>query len=129
VGRWVVVDTGADVTAVRIERVLDVRSFSVEGQDLRCGVGSVTGIDDAGNVFHDRVTYFVNAGMTVLDEGGRIVGRLQGAGHDNFMLQGDRPALESFPDADGDGRRRFVVMAIGPGDRLTIPTSASLPAP
>lgn len=129
-GRWVTVDTTAEgvdapahVTAVRIERVLDPSSFALAGQDLRCGVAGVVTIDEAGNVFHDRTTYFITAGMTLLDERGEIVGRLRRGGIDNLMLTDRHPTVEDFPDADGDGRRRFTVMAIGPGDTVTVPTT------
>jgi len=132
-GRWAVVDTSADgvdapahVTAVRIEEVIDASTFSIANQDLRCGVAGVREFDEAGNVFHDRVTYFANAGMTLLDERGAIIGRLKRAALGDFMLVGREPTLDDFPDTDGDGRHRFTVMAIGPGDGITIPTSADL---
>lgn len=132
-GRWVIVDTSAEgvnapahVTAVRIERVLNPSTFSIEGQDLRCGVAGVLQIDDAGNVFHDRATYFINAGMTLLDERGEVIGRLRRGGIDHLMLVDRKPTLEDFPDADGDGRHRFTIMAIGPGDAVTVPTVSDL---
>jgi len=87
-------------------------------------VAGVREFDEAGNVFHDRTMYFVNAGMTLLDERGEVVGRLRRAGIDNLMLVDLRPTPDHFPDADGDGRRRFTVMAIGPGDLVTVPTAS-----
>jgi len=64
--------------------------------------------------------------MTLLDERGAIIGRLKRAALGDFMLVGREPTLDDFPDTDGDGRHRFTVMAIGPGDGITIPTSADL---
>ncbi len=132
-GCWVRVDTTAEgveppahVTAVRVEEVLAPDAFSIAGQDLRCGVASVREFDEAGNVFHDRTTYFVNAGMTLLDERGEIIGRLRRGGIDNLMVVDLQPTMDDFPDADGDGRHRFTVMAIGPGDVVTVPTTAEL---
>ena len=125
-GNWAVVDTGMHVTAVRIESVLGPRAFSLGNQDLRTGTGGVLSVDDNGTVHHDRVTYFTTGGMTVLDETGVPVGRLELARPSNFILQDLAPTLDNFPDADGDGRRRFTVMAFGAGDRITIPTLADV---
>jgi hypothetical protein len=120
IGRWVTVDTGGHVAAVRIDEMLDARRFSLGDQDLRCGVASVPEIDEAGNVLHDRAMYFVNAGMTVVDEAGEVMGRVGASTPRAFMLTPKR-AVEDFADADGDGRRRFTVYAIGTGDRVTVP--------
>ncbi len=121
VGRWAIVDTGGHVDAVRLDAVLDERRFSLGDQDLRCGIGSVQAIDEAGNLGHDRAMYFLTAGMVVRDEAGAIMGRVTDSKPSNFRLE-PRHAVEDFPDADGDGRRRFTVYAIGPGDEVTIPT-------
>ncbi len=132
-GRWVIVNTDAEgvdapahVTAVQVEKVLSPEAFSIENQDLRCGVAGVREFDEAGNIFHDRTTYFINAGMTLLNEDGEVVGKLRRGGIDNLMVVGLKPTLDNFPDVNGDGRRRFTVMAIGPGDLVTIPMSVDL---
>ncbi len=120
VGRWVPVRTPKHVTAVRIERIIDPRTFSLGEQDLRCGTGGVTEINETGTVKHDRVIYFGVEGMTVLNEAGDIVGKLLTCNSQDFSLRGKQAAPDEFPDADGDNRRRFTIMAIGPGDTLQL---------
>ena len=123
-GRWVVVDTGDHATAIRIDGIEDERTFSLGDQDLRCGVGSALSINDEGVVEHDRAMYFTNGGMAVRDESGRTVGRLKTRALLNLVLRDKTPTMDDFPDADGDGRRRFTIMAIGPGDEVAIPSTA-----
>ncbi len=126
VGRWVRVDTGGHVTAVRIDEVTDARTFSLGDQDLRCGVASALEVDEQGVVKHDRVMYFVNGGMTVLDEAGEVVDKLGAVERTSFALAEKKPSIEEFPDADGDGRRRFRIVAIGTGDAVIIPAATDL---
>ncbi len=125
-GRWVTVNTGAHVTAVRIDKLLSPRRFSLGEQDLRCGVGSVTEIAAGGVVKHDRVTYFCAPGMRVLDEAGHVVATLATAGHTDFSTTREGLGMEAFPDSDGDGRRRFTIVAIGEGDEVCIPEATDL---
>ncbi len=125
VGRWVTVNTGGHVAAVRIDEVLSARRFSLGDQDLRCGIASAAEMDEAGNVLHDRAMYFMNEGMVVLDEAGTAMGRVGASSPAAFMLQ-PKHVAEDFVDADGDGRRRFTVVAIGAGDRIAIPSSAEM---
>ena len=106
--------------------VTDARTFSLGDQDLRCGVASALEVDEQGVVKHDRVMYFVNGGMTVLDEAGEVVGKLGAVERTSFALAEKKPSIEEFPDADGDGRRRFRIGAIGTGDEVTIPVSAEM---
>jgi len=123
VGRWTPVDTGTHVTAVRIDKIIDKTTFSLGDQDLRCAVAGVLDIDEDGTVKHDRVTYFTWGGMTVLDEAGKAVGKLASRALSEFRLEGPAPTLEQFPDVDGDGKRKFTVMAVGQGDRVRIGNS------
>jgi len=121
VGRWVTVDTGQHVDAVRIDALASESVFSLGDQDLRCGAGNVLSIGDGGQLEHDRVLYFAQPGMPVLNEAGQLVAHFAKAERNLIRLAEADVTDAQFGDADGDGRRRFVIMAIGPGNTITIP--------
>jgi hypothetical protein len=121
IGRWVTVDTGRHVDAVRIDGIVSENVFSLGDQDLRCATGNVLAIQDGLQIEHDRVMYFVQPGMAVVNEEGRAVAHY--ASHEKNLIQLAETEISQahFPDTDGDGRNRFVIMAIGPGNSIAIP--------
>ena len=125
-GAWLTVATGQHKAAVRIDEVLDPHNFSLGDQDLRCGIGNVLALEEGNLIKGDRVMYFVHPGMAVVNEAHDLVGHFATREATNIRLAEKNVAEEAFNDADGDGRRRFVVMAIGAGNTVVIPTRADL---
>ena len=120
-GKWVTVDTGQHVDAVRIDALVSESVFSLGDQDLRCGAGNVLSLGEGGQLEHDRVIYFAQPGMPVLNEAGHVVGHFAKAERNLIHLAEAEVTDAQFGDTDGDGRRRFVIMAIGPGSTVTVP--------
>lgn len=116
-GRWVPVRSATHEASVRIEQVLAPDRFSYAGQDLRTGRGTIVRAEGS-KVSTNAPLYFVEPGMTLVDETGRPMARvIEASGLD---LECDQPLPETLPDADGDGVGRFVIMAVGPGDTAEI---------
>ena len=128
IGTWVTVDTGEHVDAVRIEEIIDAKTFSLGDQDLRCGIGNVLGLTDGNLIQSDRLIYFAHPGMTVVNEAYEVVGHFAGRESNNIRLAEATVPEAAFKDLDGDGRKRFIIMAIGPGDSLAIPARADFSA-
>ena len=128
IGLWVTVDTGQHVDAVRIDKVLDRNVFSIGDQDLRCGIGNVLGIADGNVIQGDRLIYFAHAGMTVVNEGYEVVGHFAARERNDVSVMEKTVPEEAFKDLDGDGRKRFTIMAIGPGNTIAIPARADFSA-
>ena len=128
VGTWITVDTGQHVDAVRIDKVLDRNVFSIGDQDLRYGIGNVLGIADGNVIQGDRLIYFAHAGMTVVNEGYEVVGRFASREANDVRMAEKTAREEVFEDLDGDGRKRFTIMAIGPGNTVAIPARADFSA-
>ncbi len=121
VGKWAPVDTGQYQDAVRIDAVIDPRTFSLGTQDLRCGIGNVLSMPEDNLIEGDRVLYFCHPGMQVLNEDYAPVGRLAGIEGTNVRLAEHKVTEDAFVDSDKDGRARFIIVAIGSGDVITIP--------
>jgi len=128
VGLWVMVDTGQHADAVRIDEIIDEKTFSLGKQDLRCGIGNVLGITDGNLIQGDRLIYFAHPGMTVVNEGHETVGHFASRERNDMRMAEKTVPEEAFNDLDGDGRRRFIIMAIGPGDTIGIPARADFSA-
>ncbi len=126
VGAWVTVDTGRHKDAVRIDKVLSETAFSLGDQDLRCGIGNVLGISDGNLIKSDRLIYFAQPGMTVVNEAYRPVGHFAAREANDVRLVEKGVAAEAFTDSDGDGRKRFIIMAVGTGNTIFIPSQADL---
>ena len=115
-GLWVPVSSDTHEASVRIERVLDPSRFSIGRQDLRAGRGRVVELQGK-TLKSNSVAYFVEPGMAVVNEAGRRVGRIESAQGLTFTLR-EPLKEEDLPDTNGDGARRFTVMAISAGDTV-----------
>ncbi|NCO42441.1 MAG: hypothetical protein COZ06_33950 [Armatimonadetes bacterium CG_4_10_14_3_um_filter_66_18] len=84
---------------------------------MRTGRGYAVSLD--GTVVNTNAAmYFAEHGMTVVNEEWRPLTRVIDAKGLALTLA-DPIAAADLPDANGDGKGRFLVMAIGPGDRIT----------
>lgn len=117
-GQWLAVGNAVSGAEVRVSRVLDARRFSLGDQDLRTARGRVVKLADR-TISSNALAYFAEPGMAVVNETGRVIGRLAGVSSVDFTLTA--PVKDDdLPDRDGDGQRRFTVMALGPGDTLQL---------
>lgn len=117
-GCWVPVGSGSHGACVRIERVLAPDRFALGAQDLRVARGLPLDIEGR-TVQTNARCYFVEPGMTLVNERGLPLGRVTGLDGLRLTVQGElKPG--QFVDADGDGRGRFAVMAVGPGDSVCL---------
>lgn len=113
-GAWVPVTSSLHEGSVCIERVLSASQFSYGDQDLRVGRGQRLGLKDR-TISTNALIYHAFPGMTVVNENGQPLGRLEDVKQLEVTLAG--PVNDAdLRDADGDGARRFTIMAFGPGD-------------
>jgi hypothetical protein len=125
VGRWVPVTSPLHEASVRIEKVLSPTQFSIGTQDLRAARGLPQSFEDK-TIKSNAQMYFAKPGMTVVNEAGQALARVEGVA--GLALTTDVPVKASqFGDADGDGKARFTVMVIGPGDTANIGWTATTP--
>jgi len=92
--------------------------FAFCEQDLRTGRGMIVSAE--GNTIKTNGTlYFVEPGMTVVNEQGRVLTRVTST--KELSLEVERPITAAdLPDADKDGVGRFILMALGPGDEAQV---------
>lgn len=121
-GRWLPVTSPTHEAALRADRVVSATELECR-QDLVTAAGTVLGIEGS-TVQTNLPVYFAERGMTIINERGETVARV--ASQTGLTLQADRGLkLEAFPDADGDGRARFRVVAIGAGDEVAVGCATS----
>ncbi|MHB8993681.1 MAG: heparinase II/III domain-containing protein [Armatimonadota bacterium] len=122
VGRWVPVHSEQHEASVRIEQVLAPDRFSIGTQDLRAARGLPLTLEGK-TLNTNALCYFAKPGMTIVNEQGEPLTRLVSAVGLTLTMQDDlRPA--QFADANGDGKGRFNVMVIGPGDVVAVGNAA-----
>lgn len=125
-GLTAVVDSGAHGNAVTIAEVIDGATFSVGDDDLTAGAVHVQSIDGATLSFYPPFGYFLEPGMTVVNENLKQVAKIVNIADGKMTL--DSPVtMEQFPDINGDGRRTIRVMVIGAGDTVTMHQSRIIP--
>lgn len=111
---------------VQVTEVLAADRLSLGDQDLRTGRGAVL-FREGERISTNALMYFVFPGMTVVNEKMEPVARL--VRRNGLSVHLDQTVeADTFPDDDGDGRARFWVMAIGPGDLLKLGSTASYQA-
>ena len=106
--------------AIPVARVIDSRSFSVGDEDLTAGTVHVTAARGDRIDFVPKHVWFIQPGMTVVDEAGKVVGRVRSVEQGSARLTNGPLTLRSFPDRNRDGQRTCRVAVVGPGDRLTL---------
>jgi hypothetical protein len=121
-GGIAIVESAGHADAVRVARILGDSEFSTGDEDLFAGTVHVSSADGREIDFLPRHLYFLQPGMTVVNEDGRVVGRIRSVRHGRMTLESP-VAPESFPDRNGDGRRTCRIAVIGPGDRIRLHAS------
>jgi len=123
-----VVESDAHSAAIPVLQAAD-SSFSVGDDDLIAASLTIRKVSAEGLHIYPSWAYWGEPGMTVIDEARSVVGRVVSFERGVLRIGGSREGLTDFPDSDGDGRRRVVVVVVGPGDRLTLHSSVRLLAP
>jgi hypothetical protein len=118
-GAVAVVEGGRHASAVSVHRVTGTRTFSLGSEDLAEGTVHVTAAKGSRIEFRPRFVDFVEAGMTVVNEAGKTVGRLRAIDDGKATLSSSSLTLRDFPDRNRDGRRTCRFVVIGPGDSVT----------
>ncbi|MDH7569164.1 MAG: hypothetical protein QHJ73_06215, partial [Armatimonadota bacterium] len=118
---------------IRSVRTEGDRTFISFGDTLFVvGMGHVEALDSAAGTVrshealagYGRVDGGRHAGRWLYNEERSRGFRIKGVEKDTFLLESGGAALESvFTDADGDGRRRYWISDVGPGDRARIPSA------
>lgn len=123
-GSVAIVTSRRHANAVPVAAAISNTTFSVGDDDLYAGKVHVT-LAQAGQItFHPKHVYFLEPGMTVINEAGKAVGRIKSVGSGNLQLTSRQSSLNDFPDLDKDGRRTCRIMVIGPGDDIVLHASA-----
>jgi hypothetical protein len=123
-GGIAIVESGRHANAISVSRIHDARTFSVGDDDLSSATVQVVSARGAQISFYPRHTYFAEPGMTLVNERGKTVGRIRSIDGGSATLTRSGLTLRDFPDRDGDGRRTCRVVVVGPGDTVTVHTSA-----
>ncbi len=115
------VESDGHGNAVPVAKRIDDRTFEVGDDDLCAGVIHVNWAGEHEGRhqinFLPKFVYFLEPGMTLVNETGDVVGRLvksfTGAAAVDRAL-----SLDDFSDLNGDGRHTVRVAVIGPGDQI-----------
>jgi hypothetical protein len=112
-------------SAVPVEKILAGDRFSVGDNELYENVLSVEAVEVNRLRVCPDALFYVEPGMTVVNEANEAVGRVVAVGEREIELEigGGSVALEDFPDHDGDGRRIIRLMVVGQGDKITLHSS------
>jgi hypothetical protein len=119
VGRMAIVERGEHASAVTVAEILDTRTFSVGHEDLAEATVHVTSAKGNRFEFHPRFAYHALPGMSLVNEAGKVVGRLRSARQGTATVSNKQLTLKDFPDLNKDGRRTCRMVVIGPGDTVT----------
>ncbi len=122
-GGIAVVESSGHANAIPVAEVVNTTTFAVGDDELSAGTIHITSA--AGNriEFNPKYVYFIEPGMTVVNEAGKGVGRIKSIKSGSAKLDTNTLTLRNFPDRNRDGRRTCRVMVVGPGDTLTLHTS------
>ncbi len=122
-GGIAIVESAKHANAIPVAEVVNTTTFAVGDDELSAGTVHITSA--AGNriEFNPKYVYFIEPGMTVVNEAGRVVGRIKSIKSGSAGLDTNALTLRNFPDRNRDGRRTCRVMVVGPGDTLTLHTS------
>jgi hypothetical protein len=115
-----IVESGRHADAVAVSKVIDRRTFFVGDEDLSAGTVHVTSARGERIEFLPKHVWFIQPGMTAVNEDGKVVGRIESVEQGSVRIRGRRLTLRDFPDRDGDGQRTMRAMVVGPGDRVTV---------
>jgi hypothetical protein len=99
--------------------LLSDKSFSVGAEDLAEATVHVTAARGNRFEFHPRFAHHALPGMSVVNEAGRVIGRLRSIQSGTAKITTHSLTLRDFPDLSQDGRRTCKIVVIGPGDTLT----------
>jgi hypothetical protein len=98
--------------------------FSVGDDELSAGTVHVRSVKENRIEFLPKYIYFVEPGMTVVNEAGRAVGRIASIEEGSAAIEAPHALTQDdFPDVNGDGRCTCRFMVIGPGDMVSLHAS------
>ena len=119
-GGVAMVESRSHADAISVATIIDARTFAVGDEDLSAGTVHVTSARGNRIRFLPEHVWFIQPGMTVVDEADTVVGRVEVVEQGAARLAGGPLSLRRFPDRDGDGQRTCRAMVVGPGDRVTL---------
>ena len=122
-GGIAVVESAAHAAVIPVTGDAAASSFSVGDDDLCAARVAVRKVLDKGLQIYPRYAYWVEPGMTVINEAHRVLGRVRSFDKGIMQIDGGPYKMDDFPDVDRDGRRRISVMVVGPGDQITLHSS------
>ncbi|MGI6086648.1 MAG: heparinase II/III domain-containing protein [Kiritimatiellia bacterium] len=109
-------------SAIPVEKILAADRFNVGDNELYENVLYVDRIKGRRLRVYPDALFYVEPGMTVVNEAHEPVGRVVSVGEREIELEEAVGPVnpEHFPDRDGDGRRMIRLMVVGPGDKITL---------
>ena len=122
-GAVAIVESASHANAIPVAKILSGTTFAVGDDDLSAGLVHVQEVKGRQFRFLPRFVYFIEPGMTVVNESGRVVGRVQSVDEGWITLYKKPPALQDFPDRNQDGRCSCRIVVVGPGDTVTFHAS------
>ena len=119
-GGVAIVESHGHADAIAVADIIDARTFAVGDEDLSAGTVHITAARGDRVHFQPEHVWFIQPGMTVVDEAGEVAGRVEDIEQGSARLSNGPFSLKDFPDCGGDGQRTCRAMVVGPGDRVTL---------
>jgi hypothetical protein len=119
-GGIAVVESPGHADAVAVADIVDDRTFSVGGEDLTAATVHITSAQGGRVEFHPKHVWFIQPGMTAVNEAGQVVGRIASVDQGAARVTDGGVSLRSFPDRNRDGQRTCRAMVVGPGDGVSL---------
>ena len=127
-GGIAIIESRRHADAISVAEIIDGRTFAVGDEDLCAGTVSVTSARGDRIHFTPKHVWFIQPGMTVVNEEEKAVGRIKSIEQGTARLTGSSLTLRDFPDGNRDGQRTIRAMTVGPGDSVALHRSVRITA-
>jgi len=119
-GGVAIVESRRHADVISVAEIIDRRTFAVGDEDLSAGTLNVTSARGDRIHFAPKHVWFIQPGMTVVNEAEKAVGRIKSVEQGAARLTGSSLTMRDFPDCNRDGQRTCRVMVVGPGDSVVL---------
>jgi hypothetical protein len=119
-GNVAIVDSERHSSVIPVASISSDKQFNVGGDPLHAARVIATSVSGDTIAFAPGYVYHTKPGMSVVDESGRMIGRVASMSRGSLKLDRTGPPLDALVDRDGDGRRAIRIVCVGIGDTVTL---------